>query len=99
MLTAWNFENAAKHLSKIRNEKGTIFYLRKRKLVLEKSAASRSSIKKKVPPVGALIKKSAASRSSYQKAQPVGALIVESERVRTTKISVRRECVLLKCGA
>ena len=88
MLTAWNFENAAKHLSKIRKEKGTIFYLRKRKLVLEKSAASRSSIKK-----------SAASRSSYQKAQPVGALIVESERVRTTKISVRRECVLLKCRA
>ena len=65
MLTAWNFENAAKHLSKIRNEKGTIFYLRKRKLVLEKSAASRSSIKKKVPPVGALIKK----------VPPVGALI------------------------
>ena len=66
--------------------------------MLEKSAASRSSIKK-VPPVGAFIKKSAASRSSYQKAQPVGALIVESERVRTTNISVRRECVLLKCGA
>ena len=69
MLTAWNF--AAKHLSKIRKEKGTIFYLRKRKLVLEKSAASRSSIKK-VPPVGALIKKCrqserAASRSSYRR--------------------------------
>ena len=64
MLTAWNFENAAKHLSKIRKEKGTIFYLRKRKLVLEKSAASRSSIKK-----------SAASRSSYKKVPPVGALI------------------------